>query len=65
MRGFSEARSEAQAVEVVMLEAKADMSRVQVVRLAAHVASRIWEMRTSDLESWKKELEFWVIIRDH
>lgn len=51
MRGFWDARSDAQAVEVVMFEAKADMSGAQVVRLAAHVASRVWEMRTRDLES--------------
>lgn len=58
MRGFWDARSDAQAVEVVMFDAKAAMSGVQVERLAAHVASRVWEMRTRDLESWKKELEF-------
>jgi len=59
MRGFWEARSDAQAVEVVMFEAKVDIRGVQVERLAAHVASRVWEIRTRDLEAWKKELEFW------
>jgi hypothetical protein len=58
MRGFWEERSEAHAVEVVMFEANDDMRGVQVERLAAHVASRVWEMRTRDLEAWKKELEF-------
>ena len=60
MRGFWDARSDAQAVEVVMLEAKEDIKGVQVERLAAHVASRVWEMRTRDFEAWKKELEFWM-----
>ena len=62
MRGFWELRSDAQAVEVVMFEAKEDIRGVQVVRLAAHVASRVWEMRTRDLESWKKELEFYRLL---
>jgi hypothetical protein len=57
MRGFWEARSEAHAVEAVIFEAKADMRGVQVERLAAQVASRVWEMRTRDLEAWLKELE--------
>lgn len=58
MRGFWDVRSDAQAAEVVMFEAKEDMRGVQDETLAAQVASRVWEMRTRDLESWKKELEF-------
>jgi hypothetical protein len=42
----------------VRFEAKAAMRVPQEGRLAAHDTSRIWEMRTRDLEAWKKELEF-------
>jgi hypothetical protein len=41
-----------------MLLAKDFIRGAQVERLAAQVASRVWEMRTGDLEAWKKELEF-------
>ena len=51
MRGFWDARSEAQADAVVIFEAKADMRGAQVAALAAHVASRVWEILTRDLES--------------
>jgi hypothetical protein len=30
--------------------------------LAAQVASRTWVMRTRDLEAWKKETEFCVVL---
>ena len=43
---------------MVMFAARAFMRVVHVVTLAAHVASRVSVMRTSDLEAWKKELEF-------
>ncbi len=58
MRGFWLARSDAQLLEAVMLLAKDFIRGAQVERLAAQVASRVWEMRTGDLEAWKKELEF-------
>jgi hypothetical protein len=41
-----------------MLEARLFMRVVQVLTLAAQVASRVWVMRRTDLEAWKKELEF-------
>jgi hypothetical protein len=42
-----------------MFEARLFMRVVQVLTLAAQVASRVWVMRRTDLEAWKKELEFW------
>lgn len=41
-----------------MFEAKEERTVVQTVTSAAQEKSRVWVMRTSDLEAWKKELEF-------
>jgi len=40
-----------------MLVARAFISFVHDVTSAAHVASRVWVMRVTDLEAWKKELD--------
>jgi hypothetical protein len=42
-----------------MLVARAFISFVHDVTSAAHVASRVWVMRVTDLEAWKKELDDW------
>lgn len=52
-------RSDEQAEEEVRFVAKEFMRVVQIVTLAAQVASRVWEMRTRDFSTWKKEMEFW------
>jgi hypothetical protein len=44
-------RSDAQAAEVVRFVAKEVMRGEQVVRSAAHVASRVWDMRTRDFDA--------------
>jgi hypothetical protein len=44
---------------VVMFAARALMRVEHVDTSAAQVASRVWVMRTRDLEAWKKELEFY------
>ena len=41
-----------------MLEANDDMRFEHDCALAEQEASRVWVMRTRDLEAWKKELEF-------
>lgn len=43
----------------VRFDAKVDISFVQVVRFALHVASRVWVIRTRDFSAWKKETEFY------
>jgi hypothetical protein len=58
MRGFSAERSEAQLLAEVRLEAREDIRGAHVWRLAEQVASRVWVIRRTDLEAWKKELEF-------
>ena len=58
IRGFWEEMSELQAEGWVMLFAKEVINFVQVVTLAAHVASRVWVIRTRDFAAWKKEREF-------
>lgn len=55
--GFSVERSEAQFVVAVMLLAQEVMIVVHCVTLAAQVASRVWVIRVTDLEAWKKEVE--------
>ena len=62
MSGFWTARSDAQALDVVMLDAKDDIKGEETDMLAAQVASRVWEIRTGDLEAWKKELEFCLVL---
>lgn len=59
MRGFWDSRSEEQAEEEVMFEAKEERRSEQTFTSTAHETSRAWVIRTTDLEAWKKELEFW------
>lgn len=56
--GLAARRSTEQAVVEVMLEAIEDISVEHDCALAEQEASRVWVMRTRDLEAWKKELEF-------
>lgn len=57
-RGLEASRSEEHVDSEVMFCARADMRLVQVLRSALQEASRVWVMRTTDLEAWKKEFEF-------
>jgi len=36
-----------------------------VERATLQVASRVWVMRTTDLEAVKKELEFWEAVSEN
>lgn len=58
MSGFSLERSEAQAEALTMSVAKEESRMEHEVELAEQVASRVWVMRVTDLEAWKKEFEF-------
>jgi len=51
-------RSDAHALWLVMLDAKEVIKALHLVTFAAHVASRVWVIRRTDFEAWKKELEF-------
>jgi len=42
-----------------MLDARAAIRGEHVERLAEQVASRVWVMRVTDLDAWKKEFEDW------
>lgn len=56
--GLAARRSTEQASVEVMFEANDDMRFEHDCALAEQEASRVWVMRTRDLEAWKKELEF-------
>jgi len=58
MRGFCDSRSEEQAEDEVMFEAKEERRSEQVLTSTAQDTSRACVIRTTDLEAWKKELEF-------
>jgi len=52
-------RSLAQLLVAVILAARELIRLVQVLREAEHDASRVWVMRTTDLVTWKNDMEFW------
>lgn len=58
MSGLAAVRSLEQVEGDVMLFAREVIRELHLSMGAEQVASRVWVMRTRDLEAWKKELEF-------